>query len=230
MINNDKIKTNDMKTRTSLLLLAFCMILGVNMAKAQGNQKMAYVDTEYILQNIPEYGDAQEEINQMSTNWEKELRGLRNKLDKMKRDYQTESVLLSEDMKKKKEEAISAKEQELAALQMQYYGPEGELFSKRTELIQPIQEKIYNAITTIAQQKNYSFVFDKAAGNTVLYCNEKFDISDDVLDEIGNVMQTVRRADRKRANSAVGGTKGGGTKPVAPKGGDKPSGGDERKK
>ena len=194
---------NNMKTRT-LFLVAFLMMLGISTVKAQGNQKIAYVDTDYILLNIPEYGDAQEEINQMSVRWEKELKGLRNKLDQMKRDYQTESVLLSDDMKKKKEEAIAAKEQELVTLQMQYFGPEGELFSKRTELIQPIQEKIYNAITQVAQLKNYTFVLDKASGTTVLYCNDKFDISDEVLDEIGNVMQTVRRQDRKRSNSTAG--------------------------
>ena len=188
-----------MKTKT--LLLAFLMILGVSAVKAQGNQKFAYVDTEYILQNIPEYGDAQEEINQMSVGWQKELKNLRDKLDQMKRDYQTEAILLSDDMKNKKEAAIAAKEQELAALQMQYFGPDGELFSKRIELIQPIQEKIYNAINQVAQVKNYAFVFDKSAGTTLLYCNEKLDISDDVLDEIGNVMQTVRRQDRKRSGS-----------------------------
>ena len=191
----------DMKKRTSVLLLIICMFLGVSTVKAQGNQKFAYVDTEYILQNIPEYGDAQEEINQMSVGWQKELKNLRDKLDQMKRDYQTEAILLSDDMKNKKEAAIAAKEQELAALQMQYFGPDGELFSKRIELIQPIQEKIYNAINQVAQVKNYSFVFDKSAGTTLLYCNEKLDISDDVLDEIGNVMQTVRRQDRKRSGS-----------------------------
>ena len=196
-----------MKTKT--LLLAFLMILGVLTVKAQGNQKFAYVDTEYILQNIPEYGDAQEEINQMSVGWQKELKNLRDKLDQMKRDYQTEAILLSDDMKNKKEAAIAAKEQELAALQMQYFGPDGELFSKRIELIQPIQEKIYNAINQVAQVKNYAFVFDKSAGTTLLYCNEKLDISDDVLDEIGNVMQTVRRQDRKRSgNTGSTGSKG----------------------
>ena len=216
-----------MKT-TKLVLLALIMMRGITIVKAQGNQKFAYVDTDYILQNIPEYGDAQEEINQMSVGWQKELKALRDKLDQMKRDYQTESVLLSDDMKNKKEAAIAAKEQELAALQMQYFGPEGELFTKRIELIQPIQEKVYNAINQVAQVKNYSFVFDKAAGTTIIYCNEKLDISDDVLDEIGNVMQTVRRQDRKRGGNTgtttSTGNKGnsGGNKGNA--GGSKPSG------
>lgn len=194
-----------MKTAKSILLLAFLMIIGMNPSKAQGNQKFAFVDTEYILQNIPEYGDAQEQINQLSAKWEKEIKALRTKVDALQREYQTESVLLTDDQKRKKEEEISAKEQEMMTLQMDYFGPEGQLFTKRIELIQPIQEKIYNAINQIALIKNYAFVFDKASGTTVLYCNEKNDISDDVLDEIGNVMQTVRKEDRKRSN--------GGSKP-----------------
>lgn len=213
-----------MKTRT-LVLIAFCMMLGLTKLQAQGNQKIAFIDTEYILQNIPEYGDAQEEINQMSVNWQKELKALQNKVDQMKREYQTESVLLSDDMKNKKESAIAAKEQEIAELQMQYFGPQGELFTKKIELIQPIQEKVYNAITQVAQVKNYAFVLDKASGTTILYCNEKFDISDEVLDEIGNVMQTVRRQDRKRSNNVNSSTNNGGgnkgtTQPRQPKGGD----------
>ena len=210
-----------MKKITSVLIIAVCLTLGITKIQAQGNQKIAYIDTEYILQNIPEYSDAQEEINQMSIAWQKELTTLRNKIDQMKREYQTESVLLSDDMKNKREAAIAAKEQELADLQIQYFGPEGELFTKKTELIQPIQEKVYNAINQVAQVKNYSFVLDKASGTTILYCNEKFDISDDVLDEIGNVMQTVRRQDRQRSNNvnnaSSGGGGGGGNKGNSPR-------------
>ena len=107
------------------------MMLGVTKLQAQGNQKIAFIDTEYILQNIPEYTDAQEEINQMSANWVKELRALQNKIDKLKRDYQTESVLLSDDMKNRRETEIAEKEQALADLQSQYFGPEGE-YPERT--------------------------------------------------------------------------------------------------
>ena len=186
-----------MKTRKSLLLLAVMFLLGITV-NAQQNQRIAYVDSDYILENIPEYADAQEEINQLSKKWEKEITALFQEAQELDREYQAESVLLSEDQKRKKKEAITAKRQEAEALRMQYYGPEGELYTKRAELIQPIQEKVYNAINSLAQLKNYAFVFDKASGTTMLYCNEKNDISDDVLDEIGNVMQTVRREDRKR--------------------------------
>lgn len=186
-----------MKTRKSILLLAVMFFLGIAV-NAQQNQRIAYVDSDYILENIPEYADAQEEINQLSKKWEKEITALFQAAQELDREYQAESVLLSEDQKKKKKEAITAKRQEAENLRMQYYGPEGELFAKRAELIQPIQEKVYNAINQVALTKNYAFVFDKAAGTSMLYCSDKNDISDEILDEIGNVMQTVRREDRKK--------------------------------
>ena len=188
-----------MKTRKSILLLAVMFLLGITV-NAQQNQRIAYVDSDYILENIPEYADAQEEINQLSKKWEKEITALFQEAQELDREYQAESVLLSEDQKRKKKEAITAKRQEAENLRMQYYGPEGELFAKRAELIQPIQEKVYNAINQVALTKNYAFVFDKAAGTSMLYCSDKNDISDEILDEIGNVMQTVRREDRKKNN------------------------------
>lgn len=187
-----------MKTKKSILLLAVMFLMGITTINAQQNQRIAYVDSDYILENIPEYGDAQEEINQLSKKWEKEITALFQEAQELDREYQAESVLLSEDQKRKKKEAIASKRQEAENLRMQYYGPEGELFTKRAELIQPIQEKVYNAINQVALTKNYAFVFDKAAGASMLYCNEKNDISDEILDEIGNVMQTVRREDRKK--------------------------------
>lgn len=190
-----------MKTKKSILMLAVIFLLGMTAVNAQQAQRIAYVDSNYILENIPEYGDAQEEINSLSVKWEKEINAIRQEVEEMYREFQSESVLLSEDQKRRKEEAILAKDQEAKALQMQYFGPEGELFTKRNELVQPIQEKVYNAINQIALTKNYAFVFDKASGTTILFCSDKNDISDDVLDEIGNVMQTVRREDRKRGNN-----------------------------
>lgn len=184
-----------MKKIKSLLLVACFVIAGTSLS-AQ-NQRFAYVDTDYILNNIPEYSDAQEELNLLSEKWENEIKAIYDKVEDMYRTYQTESVLLPEEMKKKRENDIIAKEQEAKELQMKYFGPEGQLYTKRTELVQPIQEKVFNAINEIAEIKNFAFVFDKAAGATLLYVSDKFDISDDVLDEIGNIMQTVRRDERK---------------------------------
>lgn len=192
-----------MKTLKSLLLTAAILCCSVIGANAQiGGQKFAYVDSDYILNNIPEYADAQEELNAMSTQWQNEVKAVYDKVSEMYKKYQTEMVLLSEDQKRAREQEIVNKEQEAKNLQMQYFGAEGQLYQKREELVQPIQEKIYNALTELSQTKGYTFVFDMASGTSILYASEKVDISDDVLDQLSNVMQTVRREDRKRANAA----------------------------
>lgn len=198
-----------MKTLRSLLLTAAIVCCGVFNANAQiGGQKFAYVDSDYILSNIPEYGDAQEELNALSARWQNEVKALYDKVSEMYQKYQTEMVLLSEDQKRAREQEIINKEQEAKNLQMQYFGAEGQLYQKRTELVQPIQEKIYIALTELAQTKGYTFVFDMASGTSILYASDKVDVSDDVLDQLSNVMQTVRREDRKRANTAAPGTSG----------------------
>jgi len=160
-------------------------------------QKYAYVDTEYILDNIPEYSDAQDELDALSEKWQKEIEAKYKQVEDMYNKYQAEAVLLPDDIKVKRENEIIEKEKQVKELQRQYFGPEGELYQKRKELIQPIQEKIYNAIESIALTRNFAFVFDKSGGVTLLYGDPKFDISDDVLDEVGTVMQTVKREQRK---------------------------------
>ncbi len=159
-------------------------------------QKYAYVDTEYILNNIPEYTDAQDLLDDLATEWQKEIEEKFAAIDKLYKDYQAESVLLPEEIKTQKENEIIQKEKEAKELQKKRFGKDGDLFKKRVELVEPIQEKIYNAIEEIATTRNYAFIFDKGAGATILYAEEKLDLSDDVLDEIGSVMQTVRREDR----------------------------------
>lgn len=206
-----------MKTLRSLLLTAAVVCCSV-IANAQiGGQKFAYVDSDYILNNIPEYADAQEELNAMSTQWQNEVKAVYDKVSEMYKKYQTEMVLLSEDQKRAREQEIVNKEQEAKNLQMQYFGAEGQLYQKREELVQPIQEKIYNALTELAQTKGYTFVFDMASGTSILYASEKVDISDDVLDQLSNVMQTVRREDRRRAGAASTSTSSKGSSSTGPK-------------
>lgn len=201
-----------MKTLKSLILAVVIVCCGTLSSYAQlGGQKFAYVDSDYILSNIPEYADAQEELNSLSTQWENEIKAIYDRVSEMYRKYQTEMVLLSEDQKHAREQEIINKEQEAKTLQMQYFGSDGQIYQKRTELVQPIQEKIYTALSEVAQTKGYSFIFDLASGSSVLWASDKADISDDVLDQLSNVMQTVRREDRKRANasgSSNAGTKG----------------------
>ena len=159
-------------------------------------QKYAYVDTDYILKNIPEYNDAQELLDDLSVKWQKEIEKKIAEVDNLYQKFQAEEVLLPEDLRIKRENEIIEKENELNKFKNEKFGREGELFQKRQELVQPIQEKIYTAIEEIATVKNYAFVFDKGGNLSILYSDPKFDISDDVLDEVGNVMQTVRKEDR----------------------------------
>jgi outer membrane protein len=161
-------------------------------------QKYAYVDSEYILNNIPEYTDAQDYLDDLAIEWQKEIEEKFAEIDKLYQEYQAESILLPEEIKTQKENEIIQKEKEAKELQKKRFGKDGDLFKKRIELVQPIQEKVYNAIEELATTRNYAFVFDKAAGSTVLFADPKNDLSDDILDEIGSVMQTVRREDRKR--------------------------------
>ena len=160
-------------------------------------QKYAYVDTEYILKNIPEYTDAQDILDEMASEWQKEVESYFAEIDKMYKSYQAESVLLPEDMKQQRENAIVEKEKEAKALQKKRFGKDGDLYKKRMELVQPIQEKVYNAIEEIANTRNLAFVFDKSGSSTILFAQAKYDISDDVLDEIGSIMQTTKRENRR---------------------------------
>ena len=161
-------------------------------------QKYAFVDSDYILENIPEYQDALDILDEFSIQWQKEIEKKFQEVDALYKEYQAEAVLLPEDMKRQRENEIIQKEKEAKDLQKQRFGRDGDLYQKRRELIEPIQEKIYNAIEEIAESNNYAFVFDKAGSLTILFAKAKYDLSDDVLDEVGMVMQTVRRADRKR--------------------------------
>ena len=203
-----------MKALRTLILTAAFVCGGMMAAHAQivgGGQKIVYVDSEYIMNNIPEYGDAQEQLNAISDKWQKEVKAVFDKVSEMYSKYQTEMLLLSEDQKRAREQAIVDKEQEAKNLQAQYFGPEGQLYQKRTELVQPIQEKVYTAMKEVAQAKNYAFIFDLASGTSVLYASDTNDISDDVLDQLGNVMQTVRREDRHKAAAANSNSKPSGS-------------------
>jgi outer membrane protein len=156
------------------------------LTSAIGNaQKYAFVDSEYIRKNIPAFAKAQEQLDNLSTQWEKEVAEGYAVVEQMYKSYQNEAVLLSQDMKTKREEAIIAKEKEMKDLQNKYFGMEGELFKKREELVKPIQDEILKAIKDIAVEGSYAVIFDSAAGGNILFANPKFDISDDILEKLG---------------------------------------------
>jgi len=148
-------------------------------------QKYAFVDTEYILNNIPAYKAAQDKLNQLSADWQKEIEVEYSAVDKMYKDYQAEKVLLTKEMIKQREAEIATKDREVKNLQKRFFGTQGELFKKRQELIKPIQDEVYNVIKDIAESGNYTIIFDTAAGATILFTDAKYDKSDEVLEKLG---------------------------------------------
>lgn len=156
-------------------------------------QKYACVDTEYILNNVPEYKQAQKELEEVSVQWQKEVEVKFQSVDRLYKAFQAEAVILPADLKAQKENEIIAAEKEAKNLQKQRFGNDGDLAKKRSELVKPIQDRIYNAIEKVAQEKNYSVVFDKAGGATILYVDNKTDISDLVLAELGYKTSSQKR-------------------------------------
>jgi outer membrane protein len=148
-------------------------------------QKFAYVDTKYILSHMPEYQSAQAEINKLSTQWQKDIEKKYQTIETLEKAYQAEKILLTDEMRKKREEDIEQRRTEAKDMQKKKFGPDGELFKKREELIKPIQDKIYEAIQEIASQSALMVVFDKANHSNMLYTNPKHDISDKVLKKMG---------------------------------------------
>jgi len=167
------------------LIIITVLCLTVFVGKAQQGAKFGYVDTDYILSQIPEYKAAQTELDKTSIQWQKEIEGKYTEIDKLYKAYQADAVLLTEDMKKKRENEIINKEKEAKDLQKQRFGVDGELFKRRVELVKPIQDKVYNAIKTVAEKSALGFVLDKAGQVSILYANSKYDKSDDVLSLLG---------------------------------------------
>lgn len=147
--------------------------------------KFGYVDTDYILSQIPEYKAAQNELDKTSANWQKEIEAKYVEVDKLYKAYQADAILLTEEMKKKRETEIGTREKEVKDLQKQRFGPDGELFKKRAELVKPIQDKVYNAIKAVAEKSGLGFIMDKSGQVSLLYANSKYDKSDDVLVFLG---------------------------------------------
>ncbi|MBS1510904.1 MAG: OmpH family outer membrane protein [Bacteroidetes bacterium] len=165
-----------------LFLLACTSIL---FAFAANAQRYAIIDSKYILEKLPEYKDAQKRLDQFSEQWQQEIDQKQTIVDKMLKDYDAEQVMLSDDLKKKREDEIYNKEKELRDLQKKRFGFEGDLFKKRQELIKPIQDRVYNAVQKLAVDKQYDFILDKSEGITVIFADPKLDKSDDVLRNLG---------------------------------------------
>lgn len=164
--------------------ILFLLLLSCAAFQAQA-QKFALVDMEYILSNIPAYERANEQLNQTSKAWQAEVEALNKAAETLYKNYQNESVFLSEAQKKEREQAIVAKEKEAADLKKKYFGPEGELYKKRQSLVEPIQDEIYNAIKGIATTKGFQLILDRASDNGIIFASPSVDISNEVLAKLG---------------------------------------------
>lgn len=168
-------------------------------------QKYACVNTDYVLKSLPDYANAQKRLDRYVADWQKELTDKASELTAMRAEYEQESYLLPENLKKRRQEEIRAKEQEIRDLQQQHFGAGGDLERHRAELLKPIQDRVYSIIERIASEKNYAFVFDKSGSPTVLYANKKYDISDDVLEQLGVKpgSATASPSSSEKANSST---------------------------
>jgi len=167
--------------RTCLFTIFF-ITFGLNIVVAQ---RFGYVDTDFILNKMPDYKKAQEEINQLSDAWEKEIQDMSKKIEAMYSSLQAEQVLLTDEMKKERTEAIQKREAELKEYQKKVFGFGGLFFLKKQELIKPIQDKVWDAADKVAKQNNLAIIFDKAGELVMIYTDPRYDYTDFVLDELG---------------------------------------------
>jgi outer membrane protein len=171
-----------MSAMKKVMLSAFAMTLFALVATAQ---RYAVIDTKYILDKMPEYKEAQKKLDQFSEQWQQEIELKQRDLDQMYRSFEAEQVMLSDELRKKREDELFNREKELRDLQKKRFGFEGDLFKKRQELVKPLQDKVYNAVQKLAVARQYDFILDKSEGITVIFADPKLDKSDDVLREIG---------------------------------------------
>jgi len=166
------------------IFLVIVFLLSLNFSWGQRSQIIAYIDMEYILENVPEYLEAQNTLNAKIAKWRKKLDDQARYIELLKTDLANEKAILTKDLIEEKEEEISLKQAELRRLESLYFGPKGDMFSIRKQLVKPIQDQVYNAILKISKRKKYDFVFDKSSDLVMLYSNKKYDISELVLASI----------------------------------------------
>ena len=165
------------------VLLATLFVIGT--ACSLNAQKYAIIDTKYILGKMPEYVDADKKLQQISDQWQKEIDNMQAQLNEMYKNYDAEQYMLSDDLKKKREDELFNKEKELRDLQKRRFGYQGDLFKEREKLVKPIQDKVYNAVQKMAVAHGYDFVLDKSEGITIIFADPKLDRSNDILQELG---------------------------------------------
>ena len=179
--------------KKTFLLTFLCFTIGSSWS--QRGQIIAYMDMEYILENVPEYLEAQNTLDKKVVKWRDKLDKEARFIEVLKSDLANEKIILTKDLIEEKEEEITIKQEQLRRLESLYFGPNGDLFSLRKQLVKPIQDRVYNAIQTIAEKKRYDFVFDKSSELVLLYSNKKYDISELIL----RAIDRTRSLEEKRA-------------------------------
>ncbi len=185
LLMNKRVKVTNLINCEDMKKVILSLIAVVAMVLSANAQKFALVDMEYILKNIPAYEMANEQLNQVSLRWEKEVDDLAKEAETLYRNYQGDMVFLTDEQKKKKEQEILAKEKEASDLKYKYFGPQGELFKKRESLIQPIQDDVYNAIKKVSEERGYQAIFDRASSQSIIFASPRIDVSNLVLEKLG---------------------------------------------
>ena len=166
--------------KTIIMLIAI-----IGCAIGASAQKFALIDMEYVLDNIPTYEIANQQVNQLSQRWQKEVEALSKQAEDLYKSYKANMVFLTDDQKKKEEEKITAKEKEAVELRNKYFGPEGDLFKMRQQLMQPIQDDVYNAVKAVSEERGYQCIFDRASSADIIFASPRIDISNEVLAKLG---------------------------------------------
>ncbi|WP_299012608.1 OmpH family outer membrane protein [uncultured Polaribacter sp.] len=180
------------------IFYSIVLLLTVSTSWSQRNQIIAYIDMEYILENVPEYLEAQNTLDEKVVKWRKQLDKEARFIEVLKTDLANEKAILTKDLIEEKEEEITLKQDEFRRLESLYFGPNGDMFTLRKQLVKPIQDQVYNAIQTIAARKKYDFVFDKSSDLVMLYSNKKYDISELVLATIDRTRLVDKKKEKRQ--------------------------------
>lgn len=191
---------------TKKVLLFVCLLISIA-SFAQKAQRIGYIDMEYILENVPEYNEAQSKINAKVITWQNKIEEQQNEIETLKAELNNEKALLTNELVEEKEEDIQIKELDLKNLQAAYFGTNGDLFFLRQQLVKPVQDLVYNAVQDIATKRKYDFIVDKSSDLIMLYANKKFDVSDLVITSITRSKKTTAVKAKQTKKGAIENTK-----------------------
>ncbi len=179
--------------RVSILGIAYLLLLLGQVTDLQAQQRIGYIDSEFILQYIPEYATVQQKLDRMVAEWQRELDALQQELEEMEREFQAREILYTQEERQRKLEELRKKETEIYQRRRRYFGPNGELFKEQEKLMQPIQERVLKAVEEVATRDGYDFVFDKSGDFLFVFAREQYDLSLAVLEELGIDTEKISR-------------------------------------